>query len=174
MVSHLVSVTASHLNSPGLFSVYRPILKKLSVELSLLVLLFPSPPVPVPILWWLYLKPQLKWVSLSLQCSTAFLFSFSQAKFRYSSFFKHYLNVTLWSAVRTTSLTGQVRFFMTIISSARQAQICQSVYNSKSQDRFICSNGQILASCTIPSGLPSPPCHVQFYTFSELICCICT
>ena len=49
-----VRVTASRPKSPGLFSVLWPISILLLFGWSLLVLLLPSPPVFVPILWWLY------------------------------------------------------------------------------------------------------------------------
>ena len=41
---------------------------------SPLVLLFPSSPFPILILWWLYLAPQLQSVSLLLSCSIVFQF----------------------------------------------------------------------------------------------------
>ena len=67
-----VWVLAILLESPGLFSVFCPILSVLSIGWSPLVILFPSPPVPVPILWWLYQEHQLQLVSQSLWCSIFF------------------------------------------------------------------------------------------------------
>ena len=52
-----VWVTASLCKSPGLFSVFWLILIVLSFEWSPLVLLFPSPPVPLSFLWGLYQAP---------------------------------------------------------------------------------------------------------------------
>ena len=62
--------------SPGVFSVFWPISTMLYFLEVLLVLLFPSPPVPVPILWWLYQVHQLQLLSPSLSCSIVF-FQFS-------------------------------------------------------------------------------------------------
>ena len=50
------------------------------------VLLSPSSPVPLPILFWLYQEHQLQLVSPSLSCSTVFFFS-SLARSRYLSLF---------------------------------------------------------------------------------------
>ena len=58
-----VWVRASLLKSPGLFSVFWPSLIILSFGWYPLVLLFPNPPVPIPILWWLYRAHQLQLVS---------------------------------------------------------------------------------------------------------------
>ena len=67
-----VWVIASLLQSPRLFSVFWPILITLSFGWPPLVILFPIPPVPLSILWWLHQKHQLQVVSPSHSCSTAF------------------------------------------------------------------------------------------------------
>ena len=53
-----VWVIASHLKSPGLFSVFWPFSIMLQFGWSPHVLLFPSPPIPFIILWCLYQKHQ--------------------------------------------------------------------------------------------------------------------
>ena len=68
-----VWVTVSFLKSPGLFLVFWSILIMLWFGWSPFVLLFPSPPVPVPILWWLYLARQSQMISPPLSCSIVFL-----------------------------------------------------------------------------------------------------
>ena len=55
-------VTTSLLMSPGLFSVFKPISIMLLFRWSPLVLLFPSLPVLLIILWWLYQEYQLQLV----------------------------------------------------------------------------------------------------------------
>ena len=50
--------TANFLKSPGPLSVFWLILIMLWFGWSPLVLLFPSLPVPIPILWWLYQEHQ--------------------------------------------------------------------------------------------------------------------
>ena len=72
MVSTGLLVTASLFKSPALFSVFWPILIMLQFGWSPLVPLFPSPPVPVPIFWWLYRVHQLQLVSVPLSCSIVF------------------------------------------------------------------------------------------------------
>ena len=67
-----VRVTASLIKSLGLFLVFWPISTILLFGWSPLVLLFPSPPVPLPILWWLYRVLQLQLVSPSPSCSIGF------------------------------------------------------------------------------------------------------
>ena len=64
-------VTVNLLKSPGLFSVFWPI--------STFVLLFPSSPVSVPILWWLYQTCQLQLLSPSLSRSIVFLISLARS-----------------------------------------------------------------------------------------------
>ena len=54
------------LKSPELFLVFWPISTMLSFGWSSLILLFPSPPVPVSILWWMYRACQLQLGSQSL------------------------------------------------------------------------------------------------------------
>ena len=61
-----VWVTASLLKSLGLFIVFRPILIILLFGWSPPILLFPSPPVPLSIFWWLYRAHQLQLVLLLL------------------------------------------------------------------------------------------------------------
>ena len=87
-----VWVTASLSKSSGLFSVFWPISVKLYFEWSPLVLIFPSPLVPVSILWWLCQGYQLYLVSPSLSCSTGFSILL-QGPGTYLSF--HFLSVLL-------------------------------------------------------------------------------
>ena len=72
-----------------------------------LVLLFPSPPVPVTILWWVYGTHLLQ--SVSLLCFIIF-FSFL-AKSRYLLLFSLLFNFTLWSAEKAK----QVHFFFFLL-----------------------------------------------------------
>ena len=67
-----VWVTASLLKSPGFFSLFWPISTMQSFGWSPFILLFPSPPILVTILWWLYQAHQLHLVWLSLSCSIVF------------------------------------------------------------------------------------------------------
>ena len=66
--------------------------------------LISSPPVPVPVFWWLYRARQVQVASLSLLCSIIY-FS-SQARSMYLSLFSLSFNFTLWSA-----WTAKVLFF---------------------------------------------------------------
>ena len=84
MVFHEVSVTTSLLRSPGLFSVFWPILVMLLFGWSQHVLKLLSLPVPSPIHWELFQVHQLQLVSPSTSCSI--LFS-SQARSRFFFFF---------------------------------------------------------------------------------------
>ena len=67
-----IRAKACLLMSPGLFSVIWPISTMVSFGWSPLVLLFPSPLVPLMILLWLYLVHQLQLLSPSLSCSIYF------------------------------------------------------------------------------------------------------
>ena len=85
-----VIVIASLLKSLGLFLVFWPILIKLLFGWSPLIILFSSPPVPVPFLWRLNWLQQYKWYhrhlhvlqffqfSSKVQVLTLFLFTFFQ------------------------------------------------------------------------------------------------
>ena len=90
------------------FSVFRLISTMLLFRRSPFDLLFPSPPVPVTILWLLSQEQQLQLVSPSLSCSTVF-FSFL-AKTTYLSFFSLSFSFTQWSAGTTKSSIRQVVF----------------------------------------------------------------
>ena len=81
-----VWVTASLLMPPGLFTVFWPISEMLYFGWSALVLLFPSPPVPESILWWLHRAQQLQRISPSLTCSID-SFQFSSKVKVFISFF---------------------------------------------------------------------------------------
>ena len=105
----VVWVTASLLKSPGLFSVFWSILITLSLGWSPLVLLFPSPPVPLSILWWLYRAQQLRFLSQS-PCSI--VFSSSLRRSRYLSLFWLSFNCTQWSAGTANPLFGRLSFFI--------------------------------------------------------------
>ena len=65
----MVWVRVSLLKSPGLFSVFWLISIMLQSRWAPLVLLFPSPPIPLLILWWLHRDHRLKLVQPSLSCS---------------------------------------------------------------------------------------------------------
>ena len=71
-----VWVRAIHLKSPGFSLIFWSISILLQFGWSLLVLLFPSPPVSPSILWRLYKDLQLLLVSSSLSCSTVVVFFF--------------------------------------------------------------------------------------------------
>ena len=76
---------------------------------SPLVLLFPSPPVPLSILWWLYLSCQLQLVSPSLSSSVVFFSSLARS--RYLSLFPLSFSSTLRSVGMAKSTIWQVPFF---------------------------------------------------------------
>ena len=80
-----VWVTPCFLESLRLFSVFWPILVTQLFRWSPLVLLFPSPPIPVSILYQLYRAHQLQLVSPSSSCFIVFFSSL--AKFRDLSLF---------------------------------------------------------------------------------------
>ena len=80
---------------------------------STLILLHPNPPVPVPILWWLYQEVQLLLISLSLLCSIVF-FS-SQAR---SGYF----------IIMTIFLHSTFCHYHFIISFSSFTQVCVSFY----------------------------------------------
>ena len=94
-----VSESASLLKSPGLFSVFCPILTMSLFRWSQIILVFPSPFVPV--LWWLYQEYKLRLVSPSLLHS---IFFTSLARSRYLFFFSP-LSVLLCSQARTAKST---------------------------------------------------------------------
>ena len=68
-----VWVIASLLKSPELFSVFLSISIMVYFEQAPLVLLFPSPPVLVLIIWWLFQEHQSQLVLSWLSCSTILL-----------------------------------------------------------------------------------------------------
>ena len=76
---------------------------------SPLVLLFPSLPVPLSILWWLYQAHQFLLVSPPLSCSIVFFSSLARS--RYLSFFLLYFSFTMWSAETAKSTIRQVLCF---------------------------------------------------------------
>ena len=79
-----------------------------AVVWSPLILLFPSPPVPLLIILWLYQEHQLQLVYTSLSCSS---FSSSLAR----SFFSFSFNFTLWSAETVRSTILQVSFVVVVV-----------------------------------------------------------
>ena len=102
---------------------------------SPLVLLFPSPPVLVPILWWQYKEHQLQVVSPSLSCSTVFPIS-KLGQGTYPSF--RFLSILLWSAwAAKTSIPQIVFLLLIIIRSGCLAKIRWSVVILKSQSRCV-------------------------------------
>ena len=111
MVFTGVWVTASLFKSPGLFLVFWLISTMLSFGYSPLVLLFPYPPVPVPILWWVYLAYQLQLVSPSSWCSIFFFQFISNLQLLVSlfAFFKFYPVVSRQCKIHYSA--GSVFFF---------------------------------------------------------------
>ena len=120
--------------SPGLFSVFWPISRMLKFGWSLLVLLFPSPPVFVLIFWWFYQVHQVQLVSPSLLCSIVFLV-LEQGLSTCLSFY--FLSVLPWvQPEQQSSLFGKLLFFfffLTITRSGHLAEIRWSVCISKFQ-----------------------------------------
>ena len=104
-----VWMTASLLKFPGLFSVFWPISTMFYFGWSPFVLLFPTPPMSVPILWWLYQEHQFQLASPSLSCSI-FFFNFL-ARPRYLSLFSLFSISTRWSAGTAKFPIGQVFCF---------------------------------------------------------------
>ena len=146
---------------------------------SPLVLLFLNPPVPLPILWWLYQGHWLLLVSPSLSCSIVFFSVPYQGQGTYLSFC--FLSVLLCGLPRRQSpqfdrfslgflfLGMGEKGLLIITRSGRLVEIKWFICISKSQRNLcvsfsrtdcaysICLDGQILISCTVPSGSPSPP-----------------
>ena len=89
-----VWVTANLLKSSELFLVFWPILIILSFGWPSLVLPFLSPPVLVPILWWLYRVCQLQLVLSSFSCSIVFSVLWQGLCIYFSSLS---FSFTLWS-----------------------------------------------------------------------------
>ena len=116
-----VWMTASLLKSPGLFSVFWSILIMLLFEWFPHVFLFPGPPIPIPILWWLYRAHQLQLVSPSPSCSIVFQFSSKVLVLIYLfAFFQLYSAVSRNGKVRYS--TGSL-FLLTITKPGRLAEI---------------------------------------------------
>ena len=81
-----ICVTGSLLKFPGVFSVFWPFSIMQYFGWSRLVLLFPSPPVLVTIVWWIYQEHQLQLVWHSLSCSTVFFSLPLEGQGTYNSF----------------------------------------------------------------------------------------
>ena len=131
MVSHW---SLSDLKSPQVSRTLLSILTDLNNAVGWMVstrlLLFPSPPVPVPFLWWLYQKHQLQLVSPPLSCSTIFQFS-SKVYVLFFSF--RFLSILLCSMPREQSPQfGSFSCFCWHTRSCRLAEIRWSVCISKS------------------------------------------
>ena len=94
-----VWVTTNVFKSPRLFSIYLLILIMLYSRLSPLVLLFPSLPVPLLILWRLFQVHRLRLVSPSPSCSIIYLvlLLFLSLFFFVGPSQEHYLIVFHWS-----------------------------------------------------------------------------
>ena len=114
----------SLLKSPGLFSIFWPISTMLLSGWSQVVLLFQSPLVLIPILWWLCQDHQLQLVSQSLSCSR--VFSDSLVRSRYLSFFLLSFNFTLWSA-RTAKSTIRQVFFPWFFGKEYVIRLCLTI-----------------------------------------------
>ena len=125
-----VWVTESLFKPPGLFSVFWPIIIILWFGCSPVVLFFPSSPVPLPILWWLYRAHQPPLVSPSLTCSRICLLS-SKVWVLISLFaFFYFYAVVIWN--NKVHYSAGSLFLLTITRSGCLADIC-----SKSQ-RSLC------------------------------------
>ena len=176
------------LKSPGFFSVFWPISTLLYLGWFPLIFLFSSPPLPVPILWWLYRVHQLQLIFLSLLCSIAFFSSLARSRYLSLCFLS--FKFTLWSATMAKFTVWQVfSFFFTITRSGHLAEIRWSVCISKPREVFTSHfPGQILSRAyTICSSLnflqysqwitfPIQPCLVlysicinyYYYNYSDL------
>ena len=115
-----VRVTASLLKSPGLFSVWRPILIIPSFGCSPLVLFYPYPPVSLSILWLLYQAHQLQLVSPSFSCSIVFFQISCKVKLLIilSTFFQFY-PVIRWNDEIHYSVGHFFFFFFWSMTSSR-------------------------------------------------------
>ena len=115
-------MTTSLLKSPGLFSVFRMILKMLYLGWFPFDLLFPSPRFPAPILWWVYRACQFQLVSTSLSCSIVFQFSNKvYLPIALLAFFQFYPVVTRKSKIHYSA--GSLFFLRNITRSRRLAKI---------------------------------------------------
>ena len=151
------------------------VLNNVVVGWSPLVLLFPSPPVPLIIFWWLYQKHQSRLVWLSSSCSMVF-FQFPILIF---TFFQFYFVVSQDSKVHNfaSSLSLSLFFFsffflLIIIRSGLLVEIRWSVCMPKSLGSLCVSFSRTDAvlciyhlfvwsnSCTSPSGSPCPSSRV--------------
>ena len=117
----------------------------LSILADLNKAVFPNPPVPVSILWWLYRGHQLLLVSPSLSCPIVFFF-ISLARSTYLSLFFLPLVLPSGQPEWQCPLFGRFYFFLffsffffllTITRSGRLAEIRSSVCFSKFQ-RILC------------------------------------
>ena len=106
----------------------------------MVVLLFPSPPVPLLILWWLYEDYHIQWVWLSLSCSTV-SFVPLQGQGIFPFFFSVSFSSTMWSAGTANSTILQIlfSFMLIIIRSWLLAKFRWSVCIPKSQRRLYAS-----------------------------------
>ena len=94
----------------SLFSLFWPILIMLWCGWSLLVFLFQSLPLPLPIVKRLFRVHQLQLVSLS-----SLVFFSSLTRSRYLSLFSFSFNFTLWSAETAKSTIRHVLFFFSFL-----------------------------------------------------------
>ena len=109
-----ISVTSSLLKSPGLFLVFWLILIMMSFGWSPLVLLFPSPPIPLSILYCMYQAHKVQLISPSLSFSIVFQFSSKVWCFTFCSFS---ISFTLWSTGKAKSIIQQVLLAHSVVSS---------------------------------------------------------
>ena len=118
-----VWTTASLLKSPGVFLVFWSISIMQLFGQSLLVLLFPSPPVPLLIHWWLYQVHQSQLVKTPLSCSIVFFSIPKKGLGIYPSF--HLLSILICGQLEKQS--SQFCKLLIIIRSGRLAEIRWSV-----------------------------------------------
>ena len=152
-----VWVIESLLKLPGLFSVFWPILKMLLFGRSPQVLLFPSPPVPLSILSWLYRSHQLQLVSPSCSCFIVY-FQFS-TKFEVLIIlftFFHFYPVVSWNG--KVHYSASSLFLLTVSKSGRLAEIRWSV----------CISISPRSSCVSFSGKEYGLCLYYLFIWSNL------
>ena len=128
------------------------------------ILLFPSPPVHVQILWWLYRMNHLQLISLSHACSTVSFSSLSSSKYLFPifAFLQIYTVVNQNGKVR---YSADSRFLLIIRRSGILPEIRWSVFNSKSQ-RIVCFSFSRMDSGLCIYHLDTLPTHSSLVLYS--------
>ena len=161
-----VGMTASFFKSPGLFSIFWPI-----SGCSSPILLFSSPQILVPILWWLYQKHQWQLMLPSILCSTVFFDTLARSR-NLCFFFAFFQVNSLVSRnhhylVRSSGRDLVIRLYLKITEKYVRLILLDRIWVFA---YTICSYGQISTSCTISSGSSCLPSRVYTYTLSVLVC----